>query len=97
MARVLGLGGLFFKARDTAATREWYERVLGIDFMDWRKPVIAGDVLTGFSLVLEARRSRSKPDLGIVKFRNEITNQAGEPVAISECTVLFRAREKGPA
>ena len=35
MAKVLGLGGLFFKARDTLATREWYERVLGIDFMDW--------------------------------------------------------------
>lgn len=35
MAKVIGLGGLFFKARDTAATREWYERVLGIDFMDW--------------------------------------------------------------
>ncbi|SDA84989.1 MaoC family dehydratase [Sinorhizobium sp. NFACC03] len=69
----------------------------GIDFMDWRKPVIAGDILNGFSLVLEARRSNSKPDLGIVKFRNEITNQAGEPMAVSECTVLFRCREKGQA
>ncbi|MGF6176705.1 MaoC family dehydratase [Ensifer sp. 4252] len=66
----------------------------GIDFMDWKKPVIAGDVLTGFSLVLEARRSRSKPSLGIVKFRNEIVNQAGETVAISECSVLFRCRDK---
>jgi acyl dehydratase len=47
--------------------------------------------------VLEARRSNSKPDLGIVKFRNEITNQAGEPMAVSECTVLFRCREKGQA
>jgi predicted enzyme related to lactoylglutathione lyase len=35
MARVLGLGGLFFKAADPAATREWYARVLGIDFADW--------------------------------------------------------------
>ncbi|KQX55241.1 MULTISPECIES: MaoC family dehydratase [Ensifer] len=69
----------------------------GIDFMDWRKPVIAGDVLSGFSLVLEARRSKSKPDLGIVKFRNEINNQAGEPVAVSECSVLFRCRDKGKA
>lgn len=67
----------------------------GIDFMDWKKPVIAGDVLTGFSQVLEARRSKSKPSLGIVKFRNEIVNQTGEPVAVSECTVLFRCRDKG--
>lgn len=66
----------------------------GIDFMDWKKPVIAGDVLAGFSLVLEARRSKSKPDLGIVKFRNEIINQRGEPVTVSECSVLFRCRGK---
>ncbi|OOG67903.1 enoyl-CoA hydratase [Sinorhizobium sp. A49] len=66
----------------------------GIDFMDWKKPVLAGDVLTGFSQVLEARRSKSKPGLGIVKFRNEIVNQVGEPVAVSECSVLFRCRDK---
>ena len=35
MARVLGLGGLFFKAADPAATRTWYARVLGIEFDSW--------------------------------------------------------------
>jgi predicted enzyme related to lactoylglutathione lyase len=35
MARVLGLGGLFFKSADTGAMREWYGRVLGIDFAEW--------------------------------------------------------------
>ena len=35
MAKVLGLGGLFFKSADTEATREWYSRVLGIDFAEW--------------------------------------------------------------
>jgi predicted enzyme related to lactoylglutathione lyase len=35
MARVIGLGGLFFKASDPGATCEWYGRVLGIDFADW--------------------------------------------------------------
>jgi len=35
MARVLGLGGLFFKAADPAATREWYGKVLGIEFDEW--------------------------------------------------------------
>ena len=35
MARVLGLGGLFFKAADPAATRDWYARVLGIEFDSW--------------------------------------------------------------
>lgn len=35
MARVLGLGGLFFKAPDPAATAAWYARVLGIAFEGW--------------------------------------------------------------
>lgn len=35
MARVLGLGGLFFKSDDPAATREWYARVLGMDIAEW--------------------------------------------------------------
>ena len=35
MAKVLGLGGLFFKSADPAGMCEWYSRVLGIDFMGW--------------------------------------------------------------
>ena len=35
MAKVIGLGGLFFKSRDGAALRAWYTRVLGIAFEEW--------------------------------------------------------------
>jgi predicted enzyme related to lactoylglutathione lyase len=35
MARVLGIGGVFFKAADLAGLREWYSRVLGFDITDW--------------------------------------------------------------
>ena len=35
MAKVLGVGGVFFKSRDEAGLREWYERVLGLSFEDW--------------------------------------------------------------
>ncbi|MBC7667055.1 MAG: VOC family protein [Gemmatimonadaceae bacterium] len=35
MAKVLGLGGLFFKAEDPAAVRAWYARVLGFEVHDW--------------------------------------------------------------
>ncbi|MBW8816372.1 MAG: VOC family protein [Caulobacterales bacterium] len=31
MAKVLGIGGLFVKAQDTAALAEWYGRVLGFE------------------------------------------------------------------
>jgi predicted enzyme related to lactoylglutathione lyase len=35
MKRVTGIGGIFFKARDPAALRAWYQRHLGIDVQAW--------------------------------------------------------------
>lgn len=34
MARVIGIGGVFFKSSDVPALREWYRRVLGIVITD---------------------------------------------------------------
>ena len=64
----------------------------GIDLMEWRKPVLAGDRLQGQSLVLEARPMRSRPGMGIVKFRHELENQRGELVCVSENSVMIRMR-----
>lgn len=33
--RVTGIGGIFFKARDAAALRAWYQTHLGIALLDW--------------------------------------------------------------
>ncbi|HWE47382.1 MAG TPA: VOC family protein [Caulobacteraceae bacterium] len=35
MAAVVGLGGVFYKAADKGAVRDWYDRVLGVKFTDW--------------------------------------------------------------
>lgn len=35
MAKVVGLGGVFFKAQDRDALRDWYRRVLGVEFSSW--------------------------------------------------------------
>lgn len=35
MARVIGLGGIFFKARDPAALAAWYAKHLGLQVDDW--------------------------------------------------------------
>ena len=35
MAKVLGIGGVFFKASDPPAVRDWYARVLGFDVNAW--------------------------------------------------------------
>ena len=35
MKRVTGIGGVFFKAKDAQALRDWYKRYLGIEIEDW--------------------------------------------------------------
>ena len=35
MKRVTGIGGIFFKAKDARALRDWYKRHLGIEIEDW--------------------------------------------------------------
>ena len=35
MAKVLGIGGVFFKAADPAGLRDWYRRVLGLEVESW--------------------------------------------------------------
>ncbi|OWV76715.1 enoyl-CoA hydratase [Rhizobium sp. R339] len=64
----------------------------GIDLMEWRKPVLSGDTLQGHSTVLEARPMRSRPGMGIAKFRHVLENQRGELVCLSENSVMIRMR-----
>lgn len=52
----------------------------GVDELRWRKPVRPGDTLHVRATVVEARRSSSKPDRGIVKTLMELTNQGGDMV-----------------
>jgi acyl dehydratase len=54
----------------------------GIDELRWLRPVRPGDVLRVRVSVLEATRSRSKPDRGVVRTLMEVLNQHGE-VAMS--------------
>jgi predicted enzyme related to lactoylglutathione lyase len=35
MKRVTGIGGIFFKAKDPTALRDWYKRHLAIDVQAW--------------------------------------------------------------
>tara|TARA_R110002020_G_scaffold16307_16_gene57675 strand:- start:483 stop:956 length:474 start_codon:yes stop_codon:yes gene_type:complete len=64
----------------------------GIDYVKWKKPVLAGDVLSGESRVLDSRESRSRPAIGIVSFRHELRNQRGETVLESENPIMLRRR-----
>jgi acyl dehydratase len=61
--------------------------------MEWRKPVLAGDTLSGRSTVIESRALRSRPGIGMVKFRHEVENQTGELVCLSENSIMFALRD----
>lgn len=62
---------------------------LGVDMVDWKKPVLAGDTLSGTTTVLEQRVSRSRPGLGVVKLRHELQNQRGEIVCVAELNAML--------
>lgn len=64
----------------------------GIDFLEWRNPVLAGDTLSGKTTVVEARPLKSRPGIGLVRFRHEIVNQKGEPVCTGENAIMMGMR-----
>ena len=65
----------------------------GLDYVRWKKPVLAGDRLTGRSTVLATRTSKSKPGLGFVTIKSEMLNQRGETVLEMENTGMFLTHE----
>lgn len=62
----------------------------GIEYVRWPTPVRPGDQLRLTATVIEARRSSSKPELGILKWRWELTNDVSEVVLDLVATSLFR-------
>jgi acyl dehydratase len=65
----------------------------GIDYAKWKKPVLAGDTLTGKTTVVSARISKSRPSVGFVAIRSELANQHGEQVFELLNTGMFLTRE----
>ena len=64
----------------------------GIDELRWLAPVRPGDELRLRVTVVEARRSRSKPDQGIVHSFVEVLNQRDEQVISLKPISLIRCR-----
>jgi acyl dehydratase len=67
----------------------------GVDEVRWPLPVRPGDTLQVRASVLEGRRSKSKPDRGIIRSLVEVTNQAGEPVLRLTAINFILARNPG--
>ncbi len=64
----------------------------GVDEIRWPHPVRPGDTLHVRATVLEARRSRSKPDRGITRTRLDVTNQDGDITMTAIATNFLLAR-----
>jgi acyl dehydratase len=62
----------------------------GVDNIRWRAPVRPGETITYRRVILAARPSESKPDLGLLQTRTEALNQRGEIVMTMEGWGLFR-------
>ena len=70
----------------------------GVEEVKWLKPVRPDDKLTLRTTVLDTRRSRSRPEIGIVRLHYELFNQHGDGVMIMIVPTMFGTRDsKGPS
>jgi len=68
----------------------------GVDELRWHAPVRPGDTLRVRVTIVEARRSQSKPDRGLVRSRVEAFNQRDEIVQSFVAMNLLRCRVGAP-
>jgi len=66
----------------------------GIDELRWTQPVRPGDTLSIRVSVIEANRSRSKPDRGMVRSLIEVLNQDREVVMSLKAMNILRCRDR---
>ena len=64
----------------------------GIEEVRWLRPVLPGDTLSMRRTVLEVKESRSRPEMGLVRFRLELLRGDGEPVLEQTNWIMFSRR-----
>ncbi len=65
----------------------------GLAYLRWLHPVRPGDALRLRITVLETRRSKSQPTMGVLRWRWQMHNQNGTEVLDTEATSLFDLKE----
>lgn len=97
------LGGLSGSGwhMSSIAMRLFYDTVIvhsageggpGIDVMEWRRPLIAGDTVRLTVTVRSRRPLASRPGIGLVTMEHEMTNQKGERLMRMQAPVILRMR-----
>jgi len=75
-----------------------YETILGSpghEKVIWPTPVRPNDELYGKVEILESRVSKSKPDLGFVRYRATLSNQLDKVVFDTTSTLIVKPRSAG--
>ena len=67
----------------------------GLEDLKWKKPVYPGDTLRVESELIEKRRSKSRPDMGLTKTHIQVFNQNDEMVMESTNIGLMQVRDPG--
>lgn len=65
----------------------------GVEDLRWTAPVRPGDTIAGRIAATEVRRSQSRPQMGIVRWRGELRNQRNEVVLTMVGTNMFAVRD----
>ncbi len=69
----------------------------GVEEVKWLRPLRPGDCLRMRYTVLDVRASSSRPEMGIVRMRYEMTNARGECVMTMVTPALLRRRDAASA
>ena len=69
----------------------------GVEEVKWLAPIRPGERINARATVLETRPSRSRPDIGFVKFRFELINAAHQPVMTLIVSPMFGRRAANAA
>lgn len=64
----------------------------GLDGVEWKKPVMVGDILSVKSTPTEKRESKSRKNIGLVKGTNEVFNQHGDLVMVVRTNYMMAKR-----
>ncbi len=64
----------------------------GVEEVNWLAPIRPGERIKARATVLETRASRTRPDVGFVKFKFELVNATDQPVMTLIVSPMFGRR-----
>jgi len=69
----------------------------GIEELRWLKPLRPGTQIRVRATVLDSRASKSRPEMGLIRFRYEVIDDADAVIATMVVSTMFGRRKPGAA